>query len=117
MRSFWKLCVSTATEEEALRVFEAVRGKLGGEVRNAHAEPYPKTSGFLIRFEIDLGDVAWNDGVVEVIAAAQRIGRAWVLAGDVREDPSGWSDEPSVPGVRVIEWSLTAPPDRDVPRP
>ncbi|APW61648.1 hypothetical protein [Paludisphaera borealis] len=106
MRSLWKTWIEAKAERNALRVSERVRDALGGEAVDQRIEPYPKTSGFLVSFEVELGSEAWNDCVVEVIELGQRVGHEWILSGDVRDDPSGWSIKPSISGVKAIEWSL-----------
>ena len=110
MRSLWKIWVEAKSEDKALRISERVRRALGGEVVGQSVEPDPKTTGFLVAFWVDLGSEAWNDGVVEVIELGQRVGHGWILSGDVLGDPSGWSNEPRVSGVKAVEWSLMAEP-------
>jgi hypothetical protein len=53
MRSLWKVWTDARTEVKALRVFERFARNLGGEPLDRRLEPYPKTGGFVIRFEIE----------------------------------------------------------------
>jgi hypothetical protein len=69
-------------------------------------EPYPKIPGSLVVFCVVLESEAWNDCVVELIELGQRVGRGWILSGDILGDPSGWSNKPRVSGVKAIEWIL-----------
>jgi hypothetical protein len=108
MRSLWKIWAEAKSEDKALRASERVRRILGREAVDQSVEPYPKANGFLVTFWVELGGEAWNDGVVELIELGQRVGHAWILSGDILGDPSGWSNEPRVPGVKAIEWSLIA---------
>jgi hypothetical protein len=108
MRSLWKIWVEAKSEEKALRVSERVRRTLGRDVVDQSIEPDPKTTGFLVAFAVELGSAAWNDCVVELIELGQRVGYGWILTGDILSDPSGWSNEPGVSGVKSIEWILMA---------
>ncbi len=109
MRSSWSVFTEPRAEAKALAVFERVLRELGGEPWNRSIEPYPKTGSFVIRFEIELGGGAWNDCVVEVIEMGQRVAHAWTLTGDIRDDPSGWSNEPTTPGIKAVTWVLIRP--------
>jgi hypothetical protein len=106
IRSYWKMWTEAKSEEKALRVFERVRRNLGREALDRTVEPYPKITGFVVAFWIELESQAWNDSVVEVIALGQRVGHQWTLSGDILTDMDGWSNESSVSGVRSIQWML-----------
>ncbi len=106
IRSFWRMWTEAKSEEKALRGFELVRGKLGREALDQSVEPYPKITGFVVAFWIELESQAWNDSVIEVIALGQRVGYQWTLSGDILTDTEGWSNEPTVSGVRSIQWML-----------
>jgi hypothetical protein len=110
MRSLWKIWIGAKSEDRALRVSERVQEALGRVAVGHGIEPYPKIGGFLVRFEVELGSERWNDCVVEVVEMGQRVGHAWILSGDVRDDPSGWSNRPRIAGVQAIEWSLVTGP-------
>ena len=109
MRSLWKIWVDAKTREKVQRVLGRVYGKLGEDVFDQSIEPYWKTGGFVVSFEIDHGDKPWNECVVEVIERGQRVGYQWIFTGDVQRDPSGWSNNPNVSGIRSIEWNLFRP--------
>lgn len=110
MRSLWKAWIEAKSEEKALRVFDDLRQALGREVLDPRLEPYPKIDGFVVTFWAELESRSWNDSVVELIELGQRVGYGWILRGDIRVDPDGWSNEPSVPGVRSIQWIHGSPP-------
>ena len=116
MRSLWKIWVEADSEDKARRISERVRRTLGREVVDQSVQPYAKTTGFLVAFWVELGSEAWNDGVVELIELGQKVGHGWILSGDILGDPSGWSNEPRVSGVKAIEWSLMAEPRPPHPR-
>jgi hypothetical protein len=106
MRSLWKIWVEAKSEGQARRVSERVRRILGREAVDQRVEPYPKIPGFLVVFCMVLEGGAWNDCVVELIELGQRVGREWILSGDILGDPSGWSNKPRVSEVKAIEWTL-----------
>lgn len=109
MRSLWKVWLDVKTRDKAQQILGRVYGILGEKVFLQSIEPYWKTGGFVVGFEMDHGDKSWNECVVEVIERGQRVGYQWIFTGDVRQDPSGWSNHPNVPGVRSIEWILIRP--------
>jgi hypothetical protein len=118
MRSLWKVWTEARSEDKALRVFERVRRILGREALDRTVEPYPKITGFVVAFWVELESQAWNDSVVELIGLGQRVGHGWILSGDILVDPSGWSNEPSVSGARSIRWihgSLLTTPESASP--
>ncbi len=117
MRSLWKVWVDAKTTSKAHRVVARVYRNLGGDVSNQCIEPYSKIGGFVVSFEMDHADSTWNDCVIEVIELGQRVGYGWVFAGDVRQDPSGWSNKSNVSGVTAIEWILIRPRLSDDVRP
>jgi hypothetical protein len=106
MRSLWRIWVEAKSEDKALRMFERVRRILDRDAVDQSVEPYPKSTGFLVVFWVELRSKTWNDCVVELIELGQRVGHAWVLSGDILGDPSGWSNEPRVSGVKSIQWVL-----------
>jgi hypothetical protein len=54
IRSYWKMWTEAKSEEKVLRVFERVRRNLGREALDRSVEPYPKISGFVVAFWIEL---------------------------------------------------------------
>jgi hypothetical protein len=106
MCSLWKIWVEAKSEGQARRVSERARRILGREAVDQRVEPYPKPPGLLVVFCVALESEAWNDCVVEPIELGQRLGRGWILSGDILGDPSGWSNNPRVSGVKAIEWIL-----------
>ena len=73
------------------------------------SEPYPD-GGFVGRFICDHDD-GWNDVVVDLISAGQRIGTGWVLYGDVRSELEALLSKSAgarfhVPSVTMVSWEL-----------
>jgi len=69
-------------------------------------EPYRKTGSFVVSFATRLASERWRDAVVEAIALWQRLGYEWRLIGSIHDNPSGWSNQVNVTGVKSIEWTL-----------
>lgn len=109
MHSIWKMWTEARTEAKALRVFERARQAIGREATDRHIEPYPKIEGFVVTFRVELESQAWNDSAVELIELGQRVGYGWILCGNILADPSGWSNDSSVPGVKSIQWIHGSP--------
>lgn len=106
MRSHWRVWLNTDSETKARTVLKWFFERLGREPADTTIEPYSKTGGFVAAFVLEMEAIAWNDQVVEVIALGERVGRGWILTGDVFRAPDGWSNEASVSGVTSIGWSL-----------
>lgn len=86
-----------------------------GETTDPVIEPYPKTGGQVLTFDIPLRAQDWNDGVVEILALGQRISYGWELAGDVLRDISGWSNASTVPGIVSMQWTLLPTRNDEMP--
>lgn len=100
---------NTNSENAARKVYGWLQHRLGRETEHLSFEPYWKIEGcWIIGFQIALSSTTWNDAVVEAIGLGQRIGRGWILSGDVYSQLDGWSNEPSVPGVRALHWQLAS---------
>ena len=72
-------------------------------------KPYPK-GGFVGRCTRD-HDGRWNDVVVDLISAGQRIGSGWVLHGDIRSEPEALLSKSAgarlhVASVTMVSWEL-----------
>ena len=111
MHLVWKIWVDAKTEKKSLRLCARIRERMGREASDMRVEPYPKTGGFVVGFVVGLESTRWNDAVVEAIALGQRVGYGWVIAGSVRDEPSGCSDRVSISGVQSMEWSLVGRDD------
>lgn len=106
MHVAWRVWVTAKAEIAAQRVCNRVLQQLEKSVVNLSMEPYPKTGGFVLNFEVALKSGTWADSVIEVIALGQRIGRQWTLYGDILHDPSGWCTDPAIVGVQAMNWWL-----------
>ncbi len=106
MELAWSVFSSAKSEQKARKVYNWFRERLGREVLDVSFAPYPKTGGWTFTGRTPLYGSTWNDQVVEAIGLGQCVGYGWRISGDVRDSPSGWSNEPSVSGVTAIEWQL-----------
>ena len=69
----------------------------------------------MLSFATEIEDGNWPGVVVEAIALGQRVGSGWILSGDIHDDPSGWSNETNISGVRSLQWTLKR--GKTVPQP
>jgi hypothetical protein len=105
--STWSVWSPAKVERSAWKVLEGLEERLGRETVAATFEPYPKIGGWMFSFHVSLKGETYGERVVEIIALGQRVGHGWILSGDVYGDLSGWSNQPSVAGIRAIEWRLS----------
>jgi hypothetical protein len=106
MRLLWNMWVEAKTKDKALKLCQSLLERMGKDATGKEAEPYPKTGGFVVSFATEIEDGQWNDVVVEAIALGQRVGSGWILSGDIYDDPSGWSNETKISGIRSLQWAL-----------
>ncbi len=106
MQSIWKLWVTAKTEQTARRIYTRVTGRIAYPATLLTIEPYPKTEGFVVTFQVTLASQTWNDAVVEVIALGQRVAYGWFMTGSITDDPSATTNQISVAGVTMAEWRL-----------
>jgi hypothetical protein len=106
MQSIWKLWVTAKTEPAARRVYSRLIDRMAHPASVLSIEPYPKTGGFIVAFQIILASQEWNDAVVEVIALGQRVAYGWYITGSILEDSSATSNKVSVAGATMVEWQL-----------
>jgi len=104
--SVWSVWSPAKSERSARKVHKWLEERLGRETVATTFEPYPKIGGWMFTFHVPLTGEIHSERVVELIALGQRIGRGWILSGDVYGDLSGWSNQPSVAGIQAIEWRL-----------
>jgi hypothetical protein len=70
-------------------------------VHTSLLERYPK-GGFVLQFETSVAPAVWSEAVFDLLAAAQRLGRAWQLYGDIHMGVDAHTNEADVQGVRFI---------------
>jgi hypothetical protein len=104
--SAWSVWSLAKSERSARKVHKWLEGRLERETAAVSFEPYPKTGGWMFTFRVPLAGETHGERVVELIAFGQRVGRGWILSGDVYGDLSGWSSEPIVSGIQAIEWQM-----------
>ena len=106
MQSVWKLWVTAKTEPAARRVYTRLIDRMAHPATVLAIEPYPKTDGFVVAFQVILASQGWNDAVVEVIALGQRVAYGWYMTGSIMDDPSATANQVSVAGATMVEWQL-----------
>jgi hypothetical protein len=107
MRTVWKFWLTAKTKQKAVSVSDNVFRQMEVTPVTVAIEPYEKTGGFVVRCELELECLSWDNCVVTTIGMGQSIAHQWILFGDVYRGVSGWSKNPSVIGVDAIQWELT----------
>ena len=57
---------------------------------------------FTCTFSTELVEQPWSECVFNSLELAQRVGRGWVLTGNIKDELDAWSSESSVSGVKNI---------------
>lgn len=95
----WKFFTDAADPATAEKVLKWVVKDLGLETGQPEVQPYQK-GGF--SFSTVATVPSWPELVVEVLGAAERVGRGWQITGPINESLDVCSHQPSVPGVNFI---------------
>jgi hypothetical protein len=98
MKLFWRLFSNAGSEAAARKHFARARERAGLAGVSPLIEPYHK-GGFTISFTTRLQATAWAEQVLEALAHAQRLGRAWQIFGDIQAELNAWSNEVAVAGI------------------
>jgi hypothetical protein len=105
-RSEWRIWTTAKSELAAQRVYNRLVQELDQTLVNFRLEPHWDVGEYKLFFDLHIEGNAWNDCVVANIEIGQTIGNEWTLFGDIRHNPSAWSNKPKVVGVKAIEWEL-----------
>ena len=106
MQARWSVWTDATSEKSARNVAARLLRELARPAEQLAFAPYPKTGGWTFSFRTQVTGACWNDYVVDVIALGQRVGRAWILSGDVMHQLDGWSNESRISGVTSAQWQL-----------
>lgn len=101
----WKIFTDANTVEKAHKVFQKVITQLEVECTLQGIESYHK-GGFVCSFSSVTEVSNWPQVVFDALSMAQRIGRSWVLSGNLPEEVDAWSNASSVVGVQNIHLML-----------
>ncbi|MES9980562.1 MAG: hypothetical protein ABW107_17660, partial [Candidatus Thiodiazotropha sp. 6PLUC5] len=88
---YWKVFTEANTPEKAKKVLKRVVDKMAVTHSNESVEPYHK-GGFVCTFEITSNAQNWSEVVIESLSLAQRVGRGWVLYGNIENEIDAWSN-------------------------
>jgi hypothetical protein len=107
MAVLWSAWINAASEKAARKVFRWLQHQLGRSSSQLTMVKYVQADGcWVVTFHTSLSSQTWNDRVVEVIALGQQVSRGWTLTGEVHSHLEGWSNEPSIPGINSLRWTL-----------
>ena len=109
-KSRWKVWVDCGTNEKAERAIARTFELALPDMRSAFEVDLYLKGGFVGRYLCD-HDGRWNDVVVDLISAGQRLGTGWVLYGDVRSELEAMLSKSTgarfhVPSVTTVSWKL-----------
>lgn len=102
---YWKVFIDANSEKKAEKVSKKFIAKLGVECALDKIEPY--STGFVCTFSSIVNTSNWSECVLDSLALAQKVGRAWVLSGAIEDELDGWSNVSSVIGVNSIQLLVT----------
>ncbi len=77
------------------------------------SEKYWKTGAYVLSFYVALEAQNWESGIVEVIGLRQRIAGSWILGGNVENELSATSSQPSIVGITMAEWHISSASEED----
>ncbi len=106
MRATLKIWTDAKSKVAAERILERAVQQLGFMLLDSTTEFYPKTEGYICLCGLEIDCTAWESCVVETIALGQRLGYAWTIFGDIRQEVRGWATEARVVGVKAIELTV-----------
>ena len=102
----FKIFADVNTSDKARKVLHKVLTLLESDYSDEEVKSYHK-GGFICSFTIALQTDNWPQSVFQALLMAQKIGRSWVLTGNIAEELDAWSSEPSVVGVQNIHVVLS----------
>ena len=101
----WKIFIKTGDAGKANKVFKAFIDLLG-EDYHENIKPYHK-GGFTASFLTTIPNTKWEEVVFEALRLAQKVGRSWVITGDIETEFDAWSDKPKLSGIEGIHIIVT----------
>ncbi|MCE5327905.1 MAG: hypothetical protein LLG01_15975 [Planctomycetaceae bacterium] len=103
MQAHWKAWCSSKTVEKTSALMNKLSQHANSPFQNLDIQPYHK-GGFVVMFSTSHPYSRWADFVFSVISLGQRLGRSWMITGDIEYDPEGMTTETVVSGVSAIYW-------------
>ena len=101
----FKIFTDANTSDKAWKVLRKVITVSETDCSSEKVEPYHK-GGFVCSFTISNEALDWAQAIFHALAIAQKIGRGWMLSGDITEELDAWSNDSSVVGVQNIHLVL-----------
>ena len=106
----WHLFTKADSKVAAEKIVESVAQKLDIPITESSIFS-ESTNRFEATFSTPVSQANWASLVVQALALAQKIGRAWHLSGDVEKELDAWSNEPALSDISSIHMMLF--PDED----
>ncbi len=101
----WRLFTDCGSEKNAEKVMRNAISSLGVEAKNTSIKPYHK-GGYVCSFLSKAKTESWKEIPYSALAQAQKIGRMWVVSGNIDFEFSAWSNESSISGIMSIEVGI-----------
>lgn len=101
----WSIFVDATTVPKTEKICRQFFSRIGKTEKDKHIEPCHK-GGHKITFVTTHTQKSHAENVLEIMDLANRVGKAWVLRGNILMDPSGWSTEGNLPGITAVGWSI-----------
>ena len=106
----WHLFTKADSNAAAEKKVESVVRELG--VPKAESNIFSEsTNRFEATFTTQVSEDAWASLVVQALALAQKIGRAWHLSGGIEKELDAWSNESALSDISSIHIMLFADED------
>lgn len=97
----WKIFIKTGDAGKANRVFKAFTNLLNKDYDQKDIKPYHK-GGFTASFITTIPKTGWEEVVFEALRLAQKVGRSWIITGDIETELDVWSNNPKLSGIDGI---------------
>lgn len=105
MKAHWKIFVEAKTEQKTEKVIQQLFNRLFLDQKSA---PIIKAD-LLPPCTSSLPVADWPEAVVTTLQKAQRVGRSWILTGDITEGLDAWSNDALISGISNLEVLLKRP--------
>ena len=103
---YWKIFTDANTKNKANRVLSRFISELDINTNSSKVEPYHK-GGFICTFDSDITFPSWQDNIFLALQLAQKVGRGWILTGDINNEVDAWSNDSSISGVTNIQLQVS----------
>jgi hypothetical protein len=105
MNAYWKLFTDCGSEKNAEKLLNKAVAAMGIGLEASDVQPYHK-GGFTCCFTSKLSSMAWEQVPYIALVQGQKIGRMWIVSGDISREFSAWSNDSNISGVVSIQLEV-----------